>query len=169
MFLEEGAVPWPQSQVSGLTKPQQPPLCQLHKRGQRESHSLHKAQPREHLWVIRGLASSPQELIYTVCRWQWKPATGFLHSLSHVLGTGQLGVLNTALALTRSLATSRRGDDNKDDSSYLPDIHICQAFARKMEGSKQGVKLTGCLDAQRRDHHQPLQLLYFSFKIIGKK
>lgn len=27
MFLEEGAVPWPQSQVSGLTKPQQPPLC----------------------------------------------------------------------------------------------------------------------------------------------
>lgn len=90
----------------------------------------------------------PQELIYTVCRWQWKPATGFLHTLSHVLGTGQLGVLNTALALTRSLATSRRGDDSKDDSSYLPDIHICQAFARKMEGSKLGVKLTGCLDAQ---------------------
>lgn len=59
MFLEEGAVLWPQSQVLGLTKPQQPPLCQLHKRGQRESHSLHKAQPREHLWVIRGLASSP--------------------------------------------------------------------------------------------------------------
>lgn len=149
---------WPQSQVSGLTKPQQPPLC-----------SAPQAGPTRVTFLAQGTTQGAS--LSNTGLGQFPPGAD-IHSVQVAVEACHRfpsGVLNTALALTRSLATSRRGDDNKDDSSYLPDIYICQAFAMKTEGSKQGVKLTGCLDAQRRDHHQPLQFLYFSFKSIGKK